>query len=141
MVWQSIRRRAVAFLCAVVSIAVGGEIAIRPCLVRGAEIPDFAKNIRVSVDGSLVPLEEAVRIKAADPKQKVYREMRAAKAGTSDGQLELARWCHKQKLDDEERLHWWTLLNKKPRNADAIKALQLRRFQGLLLTSEEIDIV
>jgi hypothetical protein len=141
MVWQSIRRRAVSFLCAVVSITAGGEIAIRPCLVHGAEIPEFAKSVRVRVDGGLLSLDEAVKTKAADPKQNTYREMRSAMAGTAEGQLELARWCRKQKLGEEERLHWWTLLGMRPGHAEAIKGLQLRRFQGLLLTSEEIDLV
>jgi hypothetical protein len=141
MVWLSICRWAASFLYADVSIAVGGEIATQPDVVRSAEIPEFAKSVRVRVDGELMPLDEAVRIKAADPKQKSYREMRSAKAGTPEGQLELARWCRKQKLGEEERLHWWTLLSMQPGNPEAIKGLQLRQFKGLLLTSDEIDLI
>ncbi len=101
-------------------------------------LPDFAKNLRVRVDGHLVSLDKAVRQKASDPQQKLYRDLRAANAGTAAGQLELARWCRKHGMDGEERLHWWILLSMQHGNPEAIKGLGLRRFQGLLLTSDEI---
>src|SRR5262245_32261269 len=105
---------------------------------KAAEIPDFAKRVQVLVDGAPVPLLEAARKNAADPRREQYRALRVAKANSADGQLEIARWCRKQKLPEEEKLHWWMLLGMEPGHPEAIKALQLHRFQGLLLTKEEI---
>src|SRR4051812_14101300 len=107
--------------------------------LKAAEIPGFAKQLQVLVDGALVPLDEAVRKNAADPRHEQYRAMRIANANSAEGQLELARWCRKQKLTDAEKLHWWTLLRMEPGHPEAIKGLGLRRYQGLLLTREEIE--
>jgi hypothetical protein len=104
-------------------------------------VPDFAKNVLVHVDGKIRPLGEVVRQKAADPQQALYRELRVATGGTPDGQLDLARWCRKQKMAEEEQLHWWILLSMQPGHPEAIKALRLRRYQGALLTSDEIERV
>jgi hypothetical protein len=102
-------------------------------------IPDFAKKVHVRVDGKLLSLADAVKQQSADPKQLTYRNMRVANRGTPEGQLELALWCRKQKLKDEEQLHWRTLLLMQPGNQQAIKALKLRNFMGRLLTAEEIE--
>jgi hypothetical protein len=151
MIWLSLRRRFVWLLAASVSIAFAGGRAVPMAVARdggnggpaptGSQspvLPDFAKNLQVRVDGKLIFLDQAVRQNAADPQLKKYREMRAANAGSAEGQLELARWCRKQKMAEEERLHWWSLLNQKPGYPEAIKALQLHKYQGLLLTNDEI---
>jgi hypothetical protein len=152
MVWLPIRRCSVFLFFATITLAFADGVAVRPSVARdGGDngpvqadlqapiIPDFAKSVNVRVDGKLVSLDKAVRQMASDPQQKMYRELRAANAGTPAGQLELARWCRKQKMDEEERFHWWTLLGMQPGHPDAIKGLKLHRFQGLLLTTDEID--
>ena len=56
-----------------------------------------------------------------------------------DSQAALARWCRKNKLADEERAHWQIVLQLQPDNAEAIKALGLRPFAGMLLTQGQIQ--
>ncbi len=147
MVWLPMLHRSARFWAATVFIAIAvadlGRLSSahetdkdRPA--DAVVLPDFAKNVRVPVDGQLVSLDKAVRQKASDPQQKLYRDLRAANAGTAAGQLELARWCRKHGMQEEERLHWWILLGMQPGHPEAIKGLGLRRFQGLLLTSDEI---
>ena len=56
-----------------------------------------------------------------------------------DSQAALARWCRKNKLADEEDAHWQIVLQLQPDNAEAIKALGLRPFAGMLLTQGQIQ--
>jgi hypothetical protein len=117
-------------------------VIIGPFTARAAQppnIPDFARNVLVRVDGKSLPLGEVVRQKAADPQQQTYRELRVANGGTPEGQLELALWCRKQKFTDEEQLHWRMLLCMDPENPQGIKALKLRRYMGCLLTNDDIQ--
>jgi hypothetical protein len=104
-------------------------------------LPDFAKNVRVKMAGKDVSLAEVVRQKSSDPQQATYRDLRTANGGTADGQRELAHWCRKQRLAEEERLHWRILLSMRPGDPEAIKALRLKNYLGMLLTSDEIDKV
>lgn len=124
----------VAQVCVLVGL-VPGRCGAQPAPV----IPDVAKNVRLRVDGKLVSLAEVLEQKAADPVQQTYRQMRVANGGTPEGQLELALWCRKQKLKEEEQLHWRNLLLMEPGNPQAIKALKLRKFMGQLATNEEIE--
>ena len=54
-------------------------------------------------------------------------------------QAALARWCRKHKLHEQERVHWMRVLAIQPDSAEAIKALDLRVFQGMLLPQDQID--
>ena len=56
-----------------------------------------------------------------------------------DAHRDLARWCRKQHLTDEEQLHWRLWLRRHPGDAEAIKALRLKNYRGLLLTNEQIE--
>ena len=56
-----------------------------------------------------------------------------------DSQAALARWCHKNKLFDEERAHWQTVLQLQPGNPDAIQGLGLKPYAGMLLTQPQIQ--
>jgi hypothetical protein len=104
-------------------------------------LPEFAKNVRVKCAGSDVPLGDIVRQRASDPQISSYRELRKANDGSVDGQRELARWCRKQHLAEEEQLHWRIVLSMHQGDAEAIKALKLKNYRGMLLTSDEIDNV
>ncbi|MCI0334875.1 MAG: HINT domain-containing protein [Planctomycetes bacterium] len=104
-----------------------------------AAAPDVAKNVRVAVDGETLSLENAIRRASADERLATYRQMRAELGGTVDGQVELARWCRKQRLAEEERLHWRIVLMMQPQQPDAAKGLGLRPYQGQLLTKDQIE--
>ena len=126
-----------------VALSTGPLVADEPALAPAPapwRHPDLA-NVLVSVGGQSRPLDEALREAVADERLLQYRRMREAVGGTADGQLDLALWCRKQGLEEEQRLHWWTLLAMAPDHPEAIRALRLQEHQGMLLTSEEIDRV
>jgi len=68
-----------------------------------------------------------------------YRELRKAHSGTPVGELLLARWCHENKLADEEQLHWRALHQLEPANLKAAKALGLQKYHGRWLAPHEIE--
>ena len=49
-------------------------------------VPEFAKDVRVKVAGSDVPLGDIVRQRASDPQIARYRELRKANDGSVDSQ-------------------------------------------------------
>ena len=57
---------------------------------------------------------------------------------TLEDQLVLARWCRKNRLDDEARFHWASVLAHDPDNDEAQRALGIRWFHGRLMTFAEI---
>jgi hypothetical protein len=110
--------------------------ATLPLRIIAAEATDA---VSVKIDGQLLPLADAIRQAASDERLLAYRQLREELSGTPDGEFDLAMWCRKQKLTEEERLHWWTLLALEPDDADAIRALRLQRYQGMLLTADEVE--
>ena len=106
-----------------------------------ARLPGFAQNVRATMAGKEMLLADVVRQQCSDPRQATYRDLRVASGGTADGQRDLARWCRRQRLAEEEALHWRILLSMRPGDPEAIKALRLKNYRGMLLTSEEIDEV
>ena len=60
---------------------------------------------------------------------------------TVDSQAALARWCRKNKLADEERVHWQIVLQLQPGNPEAIQGLGLKPYAGMLLTQSQIQQV
>jgi hypothetical protein len=52
---------------------------------------------------------------------------------------ELARWCLKNNLLDEERAHWTQVLLNDPDNHEAQTRLHMRSFLGRLLTETQIE--
>ena len=57
---------------------------------------------------------------------------------TLEGELELAQWCLKHKLDVAARAHWFRVLSYEPDHPQALKHLGLVQFQGQLLTHDEL---
>jgi len=89
---------------------------------------------QVQVDGDWLAVEEAQRRAAANPRQGEYRELRKAHGESPQGQLALARWCRKNKLDEESRFHWASVLSVNPNNKEALRALEMRWHDGQLLS-------
>ena len=61
---------------------------------------------------------------------------------SSDGiaaHADLARWCRKNRLLDEERAHWTQVLLEQPGNREAESRLGLKWFAGGLYTNAQID--
>jgi len=93
---------------------------------------------QVKVGGEWLTVEEAQRRAAANPRQAEYRELRKAHGETPQGQLELARWCRKNNLQQESLFHWASVLAVAPMNEEAQRAVGRRWRNGRLLTPDEI---
>ena len=100
-------------------------------VVAGTE---FARLVRIKVGGEQVLLSDAIDRALEDRQLAMYRQLRLQHGNTALGQSEIAKWCRKHGLSDEERLHWQILLQMQPDHADAIKGLKLRKYKGRLLT-------
>ena len=90
------------------------------------------------VDGSWLSLDQAAQRAAADPQLAAYRKRRDALVDTADNQREMARWCKKHKLTDEERIHWAKALEFDPQDAEALAGLNVEFYQGQLLTKSQL---
>jgi hypothetical protein len=88
-------------------------------------------------DGEWVTVEEAQRRAAADPIQAEYRQRRGSIGRGLQDQVALARWCRKNKLNDEAAFHWATVLSLDPKNEEALRALDVRWKNGRLVDRNE----
>ncbi len=82
-------------------------------------------------EGKWVPFAEAQQLAAKNPRFAEYRKLREQLGGTIQGQATLAHWCAKNKLADEEQIHWRTVLALEPENREAIKHLGLVHCDGV----------
>lgn len=126
---------------------VRGDNAQRQALLEEAlqETPDNAAAHwhagQVLVDGAWRTPHEVERLAQQDARLEQYRELRGTAPTTAEGQAALARWCRKNHLDDEQRIHWMAVLKDQPNHAEALQALNrlgLRLFEGRLRTAGEI---
>jgi hypothetical protein len=92
----------------------------------------------VCIDGKWLTRQQAAEAARQDKRLAEYRKLRERSAQTVPDQAALARWCKKNKLPDEERVHWLSVAQLQPDNAEAIKGLGLHPYQGMLLTNAEI---
>jgi hypothetical protein len=70
-----------------------------------------------------------------------YRRLRDAAGPTVEDQVALAQWCRKNKLNEEERIHWLLALELQPDQPDAIQGLRnlsLHPYQGTWVTDAQI---
>ncbi|MCE5269421.1 MAG: HINT domain-containing protein [Planctomycetaceae bacterium] len=93
----------------------------------------------VRVKGKWLPPADAVRAASSDTRLAQYAKRRDAAGPTAAQQASLARWCRKNRLDDQERVHWLSVLQSQPDNQEAIRALRLRPFAGKMLTTGQAD--
>jgi hypothetical protein len=130
--------RCAANLCAIVVchliLVLAGMIGLPPVAAQ-----QMAHDLRVRTPGGLSRLDEVIRDARANETLQTYRQLREAHGGTPAGELDLARWCRKQGLKEEERLHWNILQTMQPGHPEAVKRLQLRQYRGMLLPNEAID--
>jgi hypothetical protein len=115
------------------------NIALRKALEQS---PDDAlahwQSGEVCLEGSWLSPGQVSRLAGQDPRLLQYQKLREAAAATVDAQAALARWCHKNRLSNQERVHWTNVLELQPDNPEAIKGLDLHVYQGMLLTHRQI---
>jgi hypothetical protein len=124
---------------------VAGNNARRDAMLREAlyDSPDDAlahwQLAQVRVQGRWQSPAEVEQAARQDKRLTEYRRRRDASARSVADQAALARWCRKNRLDDQQRLHWLLVLQLQPDNAEAIHALALRSYQGMMLTPAQIQ--
>ena len=96
---------------------------------------------QVWIDGKWLTPDQAQKFAAGDKRLAQYRTLRNRSVLTVDSQAALARWCRKNKLADEERIHWQIVLQLQPGNPEAIQGLGLKPYAGMLLTQSQIQQV
>lgn len=94
---------------------------------------------QIAVGDQWQTVEDAQQVAAADPHQAEYQRLRQQYGDSPAGQLALARWCRKNDLFDESRLHWASVLSVEPENKEAQRALGARWSHGRLMTYAQID--
>lgn len=93
----------------------------------------------VQLDGAWLTVDEAAQVPAVKDRVAAYRTLRNAYSGSLAGELSLARWCRKNGLEHQERLHWVNALHFDWNNREARQRLGVREFHGQLLTAEQIE--
>jgi len=83
--------------------------------------------------------EQISRIVKGDEQLAEYRKRRDALVDTADSHRALARWCRKNKLIDEERIHWARALEFDANDAEALNGLGLQLYEGRLLSRKQIE--
>ncbi len=83
--------------------------------------------------------DDAKKLAKQDQKWAEYVRRRDAAGQSPEALADLARWCHKNHMDDQARAHWQAVLKLRSNNQEAIRNLGLRPYNGILLTPAEIQ--
>ena len=124
---------------------VDGASSLRTTLLSDAleRDPNFAParwhSGFVRIDGDWIKVDDVPERATADKKLIAYRKQRDAIVDTADNHRALARFCHKNQLADEERVHWAKVLEFERGDAEALAALGLKLHEGRWLTRAQID--
>jgi len=86
-----------------------------------------------------VKFDEVPDATIEDGRLEAYRRIRDKYAATVEGQMELADWCARRKLADQQRAHLTKVLEIDPEHAEARRLLGHRLVSGTWMTEEEID--
>ena len=122
-----------------------GQAASKQTLLDEAikQLPDFAparwQSGFVKVDNRWTKVDD-VPPPAAKSALAAYRQVRDNYAKTVAGQLELAKWCAKKKLVDQQRAHLTKVLELDPDHAEARAELGFKQVAGAWHSREELDL-
>jgi hypothetical protein len=112
---------------------------LRRALYDSAEDPLVHWELgQVRVQGRWQSPTEVQQAAQQDKRLAEYGRRRDSAALTVADQADLARWCRKNRLDDQQRVHWMLVLQLQGDNAEAIQALALRPYQGMMLGAAQV---
>lgn len=140
---EAARLKAQQLVTAAAQADIAGDKARNLGLLHDALLADPDNQLahwqlgEIKVDEKWVSVEESQRRAAADPREADYCKHRAAASQDLQGQLELAKWCRKSKLDDEAKFHFATALSLDPKNEEALRGLDMRWVNGQLVARGE----
>jgi hypothetical protein len=92
----------------------------------------------VRYEGRWLKFDELAAKTQDDPRLVRYRNRREETPDTAAGHLELANWCAKQRLADQERAHLNRLLQLDPEHLEARERLGFQRVDGQWVSAQEI---
>jgi hypothetical protein len=134
-----------ALVKAALESELDGPSEIRHTLLERAlaRDPNFAparwQSGFVRFDGGWLHVDDVPKRFADDKSLAAYRKQRDGMVDTADNHRALAKWCRKNKLVDEERIHWAKVLEFESGDAEALAALGLQLYDGRLLTRQQIE--
>jgi hypothetical protein len=93
---------------------------------------------QILFQGKWRSIESVGRLVSHGHRWREYRQ-HAASLGTSpEAHADLARWCHGQRLESEEKWHWQQVLQANAHHREALGRLGLKHYQGGLYTDEQV---
>ena len=84
-------------------------------------------------------LESIGQIVSGDPRWQEYRERVQATDDSPEAHAALARWCRREGLEIEEKLHWRKVLESAPEHREALGRLGVKRFADGFYRPDEIE--
>ncbi len=107
------------------------------------QVPDYPPALwqsgHVRHQNQWVRFDELPDLLAEDSRMAEYRHRREEAPQTLEGQLALAQWCAKRKLDEQARAHLTAVLEIDPEHSQARHLLGYRRVDGTWLSTEEVQ--
>ncbi|HZZ27741.1 MAG TPA: polymorphic toxin-type HINT domain-containing protein [Pirellulales bacterium] len=107
--------------------------------------PDYAaahwQRGEIKSNTGWVSIDEAAKHDAHSAKLDEYRQLRDQAGATADEQLNLARWCEKAGLKEQQRAHLLFALDLDPNNKEAIGKLGLVEYRGEMIPKAQLDDV
>ncbi len=86
-----------------------------------------------------IKAEDCVQISADDPRLVQYHKIRGKYDDTAAAQLELADWCQKRGLAEQERAHLTKVLRAEPDHVAARERLGFRRVDGEWMRAADLN--
>jgi hypothetical protein len=129
---------------AAIAAGLAGDISQRDDLLQQAlaadpeHSPARWQSGQLKFDGKWRTLSEIEQIVSTDPRWSKYAELRQSAADTPDDHLELARWCLREGLENEEQLHWKQVLRADSAHELARARLGVQEYNGGLYTESQI---
>ncbi len=113
---------------------------LRQALAQSPDVPSAHwQSGQVRVGKSWETPTEVNQSAKRDRRLAEYRSKRDAAGNSAADQAALARWCRAKGLVEQQRAHWWQVLQLQPNNLEAIQALGLQPQQGMLATREQVQ--
>lgn len=96
------------------------------------------QNGQLKLDGKWLSIADVARTNAENARLTQYHRRREMLIDSAESQRDLARWCSRYHLADEAAVHWQAVLGFLPDDAEAIRALKLKEYDGRLLNPREL---
>jgi hypothetical protein len=93
---------------------------------------------QVQLEGQWRSLAAVSELVSSDSRWQQYDAKRQFLGGAPGEHAELAQWCARQGMENEERYHWMQALMANPSDELALNRLGLREYRGGLYTDDQI---